>query len=198
MKRRKVAKILGLSAFAVSVSGFKLIEMNGVVSSDCATSRDMLGPYYRKGAPKRTDLFYEGNVGEIPLRVYGKIIGADCQKALSGIKIDIWHCDHDKKYDMNSDEFKCRALLHTDNEGGYFFKTFIPPPYEGRPKHIHYLIHESDEHQGLVTQLYFKGDKNIENYHWFGFPKDDKRILEVYKNSDGIAEVNLDLFIKQK
>jgi len=198
MKRRKFIEITGLSAFAVSSTGFKLIENNGRISTDCASSRDMLGPFFRKDAPERNDLTYLGNDSEMELKVRGRIFGTDCEKPLANIEIDIWHCDHKRDYDMTSDLYRCRAKLFTNHEGEYWFKTFVPPPYQGRPKHIHYLVHETETHQELVTQLYFKGDKKIKKNNWVKYRWDERRILDIYTNTDGIAEVNLDLFLQQK
>ena len=198
MKRRTFTKILGLSAFAVSTTGFKLIEKDGQFSTDCATSTDMLGPFFRANAPIRNDLSYSGNKSEIPLKVIGNVFGADCKTGISNLELDIWHCDERKHYDMDSEAFKCRGKLRTDTDGAYWFKTFIPPPYQGRPKHIHYLVHESEKHQELVTQLYFKGDNKIKKNNWVKYPWDEKRIIEVYTNDEGIAEVRLDLFLKAK
>ncbi len=197
MRRRKFNKIIGISAYVVSVSGFRLIEENGVYTTSCASSRDMMGPYYRKGAPIRNDFSYAGNKDEVPLRVKGKIVGVDCNKPLPNIEIDIWHCDHNKDYDMNSDEFKCRGKLYSDHKGEYMFKTFIPPPYGGRPKHIHYLIHGTEEYQELVTQVYFKGDEILDNNYWV-YPRDERRIIEVFRNDEGMAEINFNLYLSQK
>ena len=198
MERRKFIKIAGISAYAVSTTGFKLIKENGIIKTDCATSTDMLGPFFRENAPIRNDITYAGNRDEIELKVKGRVFGADCKTPLANQEVDIWHCDHKKKYDMESDEFKCRAKLFTNDVGEYWFKTFVPPPYQGRPKHIHYLIHESDTHQRLVTQLYFKGDTKIKRNNWVKYPWDEKRIIEIYQNPEGMAEVQLDLFLKSK
>ena len=195
MDRRKFIEVTGLSAFAVSASGFKLIEKAGIFTTDCATSTDMLGPFFRKNAPLRNDLTYDGNKSEIPLKVIGKVFGANCKAPLPNVEIDIWHCDHKRDYDMESDEYKCRGKFHTNENGEYWYKTFVPPPYQGRPKHIHYLIRESESHQQLVTQLYFKGDKRIKTNNWVKYPWDQRRILEIYQNSEGLAEVELDLFL---
>jgi len=196
MKRRKFIKIAGLSAFAISTTGFHLIEENGKITTDCSTSQDMLGPFFRKDAPFRNDIRYAKHKTEIPLKVIGQVFGADCKTPLSDVLIDIWHCDDEKHYDMTSEEYKCRGRFYTNENGAYWFETFIPPPYQGRPKHIHYLIHKSDNHQELVTQLYFQGDKKIKRNNWVKYPWDDKRILDVYKNEEGTAEVKLDLFLK--
>lgn len=195
MQRRNFIKVLGISAFAVSSSGFRLIEKDGIVSTDCATSRDMLGPFFRKNAPLRNDLTYAGNKSEIPIKVVGKVFGADCKTPLSNVEIDIWHCDHRKNYDMDSEEYRCRGKIFTNDEGEYWYKTFVPPPYGGRPKHIHYLIQEVEGYQKLSTQLYFKGDKRIKKNNWVKYKWDEKRILEIYKNENDMSEVSLDLFL---
>lgn len=198
MERRKFIQIAGISAFAVSTSGFKLIHEEGKITTDCPTSTDMLGPFFREGAPWRNDITYPGNKNEIELNVIGRVFAADCKTVLSNVEIDIWHCDHRQNYDMKSNDFKCRCKIKTDEKGAYQFKTFIPPPYAGRPKHIHYLVHEVDGHQKLITQLYFKGDKKIKKNNWVKYPWDEKRILDIYKNDDAVAEVNLDLFLTAK
>jgi len=194
MERRKIIKVLGITAFAVSSTGFKLIGKDNTFTTDCATSRDMLGPFYREGAPLRNVLTKTAKKDEIPLLVKGQVYGADCKTPLANVEIDIWHCDEDKDYDMKSNEFKCRGKIYSDSNGEYWFKTFVPPPYGGRPKHIHYLInHES--YEKLATQLYFKGDKRIKPNNWVKYRWDEKRILDVYKNEEGISEVRLDLYL---
>ncbi len=198
MKRRNFAKIAGLSAIAVSTTGFSLIKKNGIITTDCATSRDMLGPFFREGAPFRNNIRYQKNEGEIPLKVVGRVFGSDCKMPLPDTLIDIWHCDHQKHYDMTSSEYRCRGRFYTNDLGDYWFETFIPPPYQGRPKHIHYLIHESDRNKELVTQIYFKGDSKIKKNNWVKYPWDNQRILDIYQNKDGVAEVRLDLFLKLK
>ena len=195
MKRRNFIQIAGLSAFAMSASGFSLLKVDGQFTTDCATSRDMLGPFYREGAPYRNNISYQANPDEIPLNVIGQLFGTDCSTPLSDVEIDVWHCDHKKKYDMDSDDYRCRGKIITDNNGAYQFKTFIPPPYGGRPKHIHYLIHAKEAYKKLATQLYFKGDSKIKRNNWVKYPWDERRILDIYKNENNIAEVKLDLFL---
>lgn len=196
MERREFIRMAGLSAFAMSSSGFKLIEKNGITSTDCSTSQDMLGPFFRQNAPFRNQISNLRHEDEVPIKVTGKLMGADCQTPLTNIIIDVWHCDHKKNYDMDSPEFKCRGKIKTDDAGEYVFNTYIPPPYGGRPKHIHYLVDGVEGYERLATQLYFKGDKRIKPNNWVKYPWDEKRILEVYKNEEGFAEVNLDLYLK--
>lgn len=198
MHRRKFTKVLGISAFVVSATGFKLIEENGTFTTNCVTSRDILGPFFRPDTPLRTDLTYPENKTDMPVIVIGQVFGADCKTPLKNIELDVWHCDHNKKYDMKSDAFRCRGKMRTDENGTYRFKTFVPPPYGSRPKHIHYLIHEVDGYKELVTQLYFKGDSNIKKDNWIKYPWDERRILDIYKNGDGLSEVKLDLYLQSR
>ena len=199
MKRRSFVKVLGISAYAISASGFSLRYEGDRVVTDCKTSTDILGPFYRAGAPYRTNLNLENDdTSLIPLKVKGKVFGADCSKTLANITIDIWHCDQQENYDMVSKEYRCRAKINTDNNGNYWFKTAMPPPYGLRPKHIHFLIHESKNHKELVTQLYFKGDTRIKKDNWIKYPWDEKRILDIHKNADGESEVTLDLYLEAK
>ena len=191
-------KVAGISAFAISATGFKLIESDGKITTDCATSTDMLGPFFREGAPIRHDISYEGNKNEVPIKVIGQVFGSDCNTPLKNVEIDVWHCDHRQDYDMESKDFRCRGKITTNENGEYWFKTFMPPPYGGRPKHIHYLIHEMETYQELVTQLYFKGDKRIKPNNWIKYPWDEKRIIDIYKNENEMAEVRLDLYLKPK
>lgn len=195
MERRKFIKVGGILAYAMSTSGFTFLQSDGTTIGNCATTTDMLGPFFRENAPFRNDLRRIKNTDEVSINVIGKVFGKDCKTPVSNALIDIWHCDENKDYDMESAEYKCRGRFYSDENGAYQFKTFIPPPYGGRPKHIHYLVHEIDEHQKLITQLYFKGDKRIKPNNWIKCKWDEKRILDIYKNEGEELEVQLDLYL---
>lgn len=196
MKRRQFVKVGGILAYAMSTSGFTLINTEGTTVGNCPTTTDMLGPFFRKNAPFRNDLRFSKNSEEVSINVIGKLFASDCKTPIANALIDIWHCDEKKNYDMKSEEFKCRGRFYTDENGSYNFQTFIPPPYGGRPKHIHYIVHAIDGHQELVTQLYFKGDKRIKPNNWIKYEWDEKRILDIYKNKEQELEVQLDLYLR--
>ncbi len=195
MFRRLFIKSATIFTFATSVSGFTFTNAKGRLVGNCKTTSDALGPYFREDAPLRNDLNYKNRMG-IPLRVKGQLFASDCKTPLGKRIIEVWHCTHKRKYDMKSDEFKCRAKVMTDEKGCYYFETIIPPSYWWRPKHIHYLVRGIDGHQDLITQLYFEGDKKInsrtEHLH---YPYDPDRILKPYSDKDGDNEVKLNLFL---
>jgi Protocatechuate 3,4-dioxygenase beta subunit len=195
MQRRQFIKYTGFTALAISASGFTSLQQDGQTIGNCPTTTDLLGPYYRQDAPFRNIISQQENSGQVKLNVVGTLYGKDCTTPLPKVLIDIWHCDHRQKYDMESEDYKCRGRFYTDENGQYTFQTFIPPPYGQRPKHIHYLVNKIEGYQELVTQLYFKGDKRIQENNWVLYPWDENRILDIYKNEEGIAEVSLDLFL---
>lgn len=195
MQRRNFIKVGGILAYAMSTSGFTLLRSDGTTIGNCATTTDMLGPFFRENAPFRNDLRLGNNDKEVSINVIGKVYGADCKTPIPNALIDIWHCDEEQEYDMKSADFKCRGRFYSDENGAYQFQTFIPPPYGGRPKHIHYMVHEKDGHQKLITQLYFKGDKRIKTNNWIKYKWDERRILDIYKNDGQELEVQLDLYL---
>ena len=152
-------------------------------TADCrATESDILGPYYRFGAPFRSRLADASEPGD-RLIVSGTVLSADCRTPVPGALVEIWQANHAGVYDTslpgNFTEvttFHLRGMLYTNEQGRYEIETIMPgrypvPPnlpglekYGGltRPAHIHFRVMES-LHVPLTTQLYFKGDPYIAN-----------------------------------
>jgi len=128
----------------------------------CASTPDnILGPFYKDGAPLQHDLARGVQVTQ-PLEVRGRVVSCDCQTPLAGATVDVWQADEDGAYD--NDGFLLRGRVQTDSEGNYQYTSLLPGAYlngaQYRPKHIHYKV----THPGartLVTQLYFEGDPYI-------------------------------------
>lgn len=132
------------------------------------TDDNILGPYYRAGAPYRAKITPPLEKGTV-LVITGRVWGFDTRKPLPGTVIDIWQANADGRYDNDDpanppakDVFVNRARLVTDETGYYEFETIHPAPYQigknaWRPSHIHYLVRAAG-YKSLVTQLYFKGD----------------------------------------
>lgn len=60
------------------------------------------------------------------------------------------------------------------------------------------LIHEVEVYKELATQLYFKGDNRIKKGNWVKYPWDERRILDIYKNEEGMSEISLDLYLQSR
>jgi catechol 1,2-dioxygenase len=151
------------------------------------TERDILGPFYRFGAPFQTKLAGPNEPGE-RLIVSGKVFSSDCRSHLPNTLIEIWQANKAGLYDTDKPgdftervDFRLRGMMLTDQQGNYEFETIVPgrypvPPnlpglekYAGltRPAHIHFRVSES-LHVPLTTQLYFKGDPYVAKDPWAG------------------------------
>jgi catechol 1,2-dioxygenase len=161
-------------------------KADGVMAKECKTQRDAEGPYYKDGAPLKGVI----ETGEEALSITGTIFRAsDCSTPVSNATIDIWHCDSEGKYD--NDGFKCRGMVKSDKNGRYTFTTILPPSYGSRPRHIHFKV-RADGFKELTSQIYFKGDPNIQND--FARNADASRILSITK-VQGRQEGRFDIYI---
>lgn len=137
-----------------------------------ATEDNILGPYYREGAPYRGKVTPPLEPGTV-LLVTGRVWGLDTRRPLAGAVIDLWQANTDGRYDNDDprnppreDVFINRARVVTDAQGRYEFESIHPGAYRlgrdaWRPPHVHYLV----RHRGykpLITQLYFRGDPHQE------------------------------------
>jgi protocatechuate 3,4-dioxygenase beta subunit len=105
------------------------------------TPSDSLGPFYEADAPIR-DRVGEGYV------LTGSVLSAENCLAISDVQIEFWLAGPDGEY---RDDY--RATLFSDDQGEFRFESHFPPPYQGRPSHIHIRV-TAPGFQELVTQHY--------------------------------------------
>ena len=117
------------------------------------TPEDVEGPFYKPGAPARASLAEPGSKAD-KLILTGAVRWADC-KPLAGVMLDFWHADARGEYDNGG--YRYRGVVTTDAEGRYRLETNLPPPYSGRPRHIHVRLQRPGG-KILTTQLYFPGE----------------------------------------
>jgi len=173
---------------AVLLGGTLLSGPAYAANRDCRpTESDILGPFYRFGAPFQTRLAGPDEPGD-RLVLTGTVFSSDCQTPLSGALIEVWQANKDGLYDTNKpgnftevSAFHLRGMVYANEKGRYEIETIVPgrypiPPnlpglekYAGltRPAHIHFRVMES-LHVPLTTQLYFKGDPFLANDPWAG------------------------------
>src|SRR5262249_53530196 len=103
------------------------------------TEDNILGPFYRAGAPFRAKITPPLEAG-IVLVVSGRVWAFDTKKPLPMAVIDIWQANALGRYDNDDpknppskDVFKNRARLITDETGYYEFETVHPAPYKIGP-----------------------------------------------------------------
>jgi catechol 1,2-dioxygenase len=133
------------------------------------TEDNILGPYFREGAPFRAKVTPPLAKGT-PMLIRGRVWGFDTKKPLVSAVLDIWQADADGRYDNDDPKappakgvYLNRVRVLTDETGYYEYETIHPGAYKigpdaWRPAHIHYLVRKAG-YANLITQLYFKGDK---------------------------------------
>ncbi|WP_373494990.1 catechol 1,2-dioxygenase [Aquiflexum sp.] len=190
MERRTFIKNSSLTV--LSISAFGSLSWNGEkFEGDTPTTTDILGPFYRPGAPLRTNLRLADSNGT-PIVLKGIIFKEDGKTPVNDAMVEIWHCDEHQVYDNASDEYNYRGGQITKSDGKYGFKSILPVPYKAnptdesswRPAHIHMRVSVPNQ-QDLITQLYFKGGKYVETDQWASAPQAVNRILDLTEDSIG-------------
>ncbi len=189
---------------ALSISAFGVIQWNGKsFIGDNTTTTDILGPFYRPGAPMRSDIIPLNSKGT-HMNLAGTIFKEDGKTPLDNALVEIWQCDENENYDNSSDNYLLRGALRTGKNGKYNFKTIIPVPYKAtpddekswRPAHIHMRVSVADQ-QDLITQIYFKDSKYIDTDPWASSPNSVNRILNIVQNSSGQNTVTFDVVMNK-
>lgn len=124
------------------------------------------GPYFVDEALRRSDIRGDPRSSVqspgVPLRLsfsVSRVAGEDCAP-LSGVLVDVWHCDARGRYsgvaDSRSDARGQRFLRGqqlTDAQGLASFVTIYPGWYPGRAVHVHFKLRR--DRSEFTSQLYF-------------------------------------------
>lgn len=140
-----------------------------------STPEQELGPFYPPVRPLDQDFDLtrlEGSGGTASgdvIDIFGTVLNHDGHP-IAGAKLDLWQANAVGRYmhggDMREDlpldpHFQGSAVLVTDSEGRYRFRTIRPGIYSfggvPRPRHIHFDI--TSRRARLTTQMYFPGEK---------------------------------------
>jgi len=154
------------------------------------------GPFYADPKLVRTDIT-EGKPG-VPLSLRLRVIEAGPCTAITGARIDIWHCDAQGLYsafpgqgdahniDASSKTF-LRGTQTTDDAGWVTFDTIYPGWYEGRTAHIHFKAF-LDEKSVLIGQTFFPDALNEFIYTNVPAYKERARPRRIINANDGVIE----------
>src|SRR5215468_3269595 len=71
-----------------------------VAKSCWLTERDIIGPFYRFGAPFQTKLAEPSEPGE-RLIISGKVYSSDCRSSLANTLIEVWQANNAGQYDTD-------------------------------------------------------------------------------------------------
>jgi catechol 1,2-dioxygenase len=202
MERRKFFKDTGMIAIGMGVFG-KVAWSNDRFIGDTPTTTDVLGPFYRPGAPVRTNINSKEYTGKL-FHISGTVFKEDGKTPFKNCQLEIWQCDEHEVYDNTSDEYMYRGLQKTGTDGKYHFIGMHPIPYPiapgspvYRPAHIHLLVSGKGQ-QDLITQIYLEGDPHLQKDIGSMSPQAVQRILKIGRNSDNEEAVRFDIVMAKE
>ena len=167
--RREIVRMSAALTCATLLTSSKLAAAEALR----LTPPQILGPFYPlKELSQASDLTsVPGRVGRAHgqvLNVMGRVLNL-AGEPVRNAKVEIWQANAYGRYTHPSDtnpapldpNFEGSAVLATDAEGRYRFKTIKPAAYLVgpnfmRPAHIHFQV--SGRQDRLVTQMYFEND----------------------------------------
>lgn len=168
--RREILKMSAVLAGSGAVFSAKLANAEAALQR---TPGQILGPFYPLGElTQNSDLTrVPGRSGRAEgqvLNVMGRVLNLSGEPVRNA-KVEVWQANTYGRYSHPSDtnpapldpNFEGAAVLTTDSEGRYRFKTIKPAAYPAgpnltRPAHIHFQV--TGRQDRLVTQMYFEND----------------------------------------
>ena len=176
VSRRNFVRKIGSGAIVT------LASASAIASETCGlftTPAQPEGPFYPVKLPSDsnadlTKVEGKGAIakGEVVI-VSGVVTDENCVP-VKGAIVEVWQACHSGRYNHPSDtsaakldpNFQYYAQIKTNAKGEYSYKTIIPGEYAAtgtwtRPPHIHYKV-SLRGYEELITQLYFKGNRNNE------------------------------------
>ncbi len=188
LSRREILRMSAtLSVASVASAGFAIAQTTGQ-----RTPEQILGPFYPlKTLGQNTDLTKvpgrPGRAEGLVLNVMGRVLNL-AGEPVRNAQVEIWQANAHGRYTHPSDHnaapldpnFEGSAILTTDHDGRYRFKTIKPAAYPAgpnrmRPAHIHFQV--SGRQDRLVTQMYFEGDPYLEADRFFQTALEQKDLL---------------------
>jgi protocatechuate 3,4-dioxygenase beta subunit len=151
------------------LAGTSLADRLAAAEALIQTSTQTIGPFYPVERPldQDADLTRLASSaapakGQV-IEVTGRVLGPD-GRPVPNAKLDIWQANAAGRYAHPGDDntapqdpgFQGSAVIRTDAEGRYLFRTVKPGLYPGRTRHIHFDV--TGRSQRLITQMYFPGE----------------------------------------
>ena len=151
------------------------------------TPREIEGPYFRLGAPERSNLLEPGDTPELVLS--GRVLNAR-GKPIPGALVNLWASAAVGNYDMIG--YRYHGGQRTDAQGRYEFTTIIPGCYEPREaKHLHVKVQGNSS--PITTQLYVEGEPGNEDDHYY----DSQLLVHCTQDANGTKHGTFDFVVKQ-
>ncbi len=152
-----------------------------------ATPNEIEGPYYRLGAPMRSNLLEPGDRPELILS--GRVLNEKGTPIPHAV-VNIWSSDGVGNYDMIG--YRYHGYVAADEDGRYEFTTIVPGCYEPRnAKHLHVKVQGNS--RTTTTQLYIEGEPGNEDDSWYS----PRLLVRCETDENGTKHGTFDFVIRQ-
>jgi catechol 1,2-dioxygenase len=164
----------------------------------------LVGPFLRANAPfgERGTADFSDDTPGARVRVSGKVYDFNTKAPIANAILETWQAATNGLYesqDENQPDYNLRGRYRSDHDGTFdligLMPTGYPVPTDGpvgellraakrppyRPAHMHFIV-SAPGYGTLVTQIFVKGDKQIEDD--VVFTANEKMIEEFKKESD--------------
>jgi len=151
------------------------------------TPREIEGPYFRLGAPLRSNLLEPGDKPELVLS--GRVLNEKGTPIPNAV-VNLWSSDAAGNYDMIG--YKYHGYQITGADGRYEFTTIIPGCYEPREaKHLHVKVQGNSS--PITTQLYVEGEPGNEADDYYA----PELVVRCTTDANGTKRGTFDFVVKQ-
>ena len=151
------------------------------------TPREIEGPYFRVGAPMRSNLLEPGDKPELVLS--GRVLN-EKGTPIPGALVNLWSSDAAGNYDMVG--YRYHGYQVCDENGRYEFTTIIPGCYEPRnAKHLHVKVQAVSS--PITSQLYIEGEPGNEDDDYYS----SDLLVHCEADAAGVKHGTFDFVIKQ-
>jgi protocatechuate 3,4-dioxygenase beta subunit len=151
------------------------------------TPHEIEGPYFRLGAPMRSNLLEPGDRPELVLS--GRVLN-EKGTPIPGAVVNLWSSDAEGNYDMVG--YKYHGYQLTDEQGRYEFTTIVPACYQPRDaKHLHVRVQGVSS--PITTQLYIEGEPGNEDDDFYA----PELLVHCTQDAAGTKHGSFDFVIKQ-
>jgi len=151
------------------------------------TPREIEGPYFRLGAPMRSNLLEPGDKPELVLS--GRVLNEKGTPIPDSI-VNLWSSDAAGNYDMIG--YRYHGYQITDAQGRYEFTTIVPGCYQPRnAKHLHVKVQGNSS--PITTQLYVEGEPGNEDDDYYA----PELVVACTADANGTKHGTYDFVVKQ-
>jgi protocatechuate 3,4-dioxygenase beta subunit len=195
-----------LMAGSLGLSTLVCLMNNG--SEEQPTSANLLGPFWRAGAPVMNsgDSIVRSLTEGPPLFFTGTVVNTEGEP-VPGAEIDVWHASPVGLYenqDPGQAEWNLRGRFFTDSDGGFAFRSVKPSGYPlptggptgdllatlkrhpFRPAHIHAMVYKPG-YKTITSQLYSHDDPMLDTDAQFGVTRALIAAYERHEADEGPA-----------